>query len=237
MNDFKIFYYENYEDNRVGFYLDFHPLQAMKHTLAPGKLSRHLMEVVKENKEEISGFVDEIDDEGYHHFTAPMKYYVAEYWQKTNSTQITFNENVVKEIGLKKSTYVYKNRYWRRYYKLIDLDIRTQLYKDVAHWEKNEKPADDIAYMTIVNYLNRFDNIVYSINFEEPGICDVYLNYKGHRYEAEPVDATVHYDSIIKDLRAGVGLLLMRLTMSIKKEILNLNDKQNIIMKLQENYK
>lgn len=235
IGDHKTYYYKYYEHNSWKFFRDNFPLQVIKHDLAPGILSKYLMNVCEECKENIQGFVDEIDEDGYHHFIAPMKCFVAEYWQKTNSTQITFNENVVEELELKKSTYLYKKRYWRYYLSLKDLDVRTQLYTDVTHWKKNEKPVDDIAYKTIVKYLEKFEeHIKYILNFEDPDICKIQLRSNNMYINVEPVDVTVHYDTIIIDLKAGVGLLFMRVMMCIKKEILNLNGELNTIMKMKK---
>lgn len=234
MSTFKDFYYDYYrEKGKRKFDNDYHPLKYVRHVLTIRKQLKYLDKLADRCIKNIPGFISEIDYEGCFHFFAPMKYFDAEYWQKINSTQITFHEDLVKELELQESTYVYENRLWRTSYHLSLFDNWIELFINVQKWFETDKPEDDKAYETIDKYMVRFTNYLdYCVFFDKPTGCTFFSRYNETYSDTNSVHIDVHYDNIINDVKAGIRLLLMREMMLNKKEIMELEDKQNTIMEM-----
>ncbi len=238
MEDYKSVFYGIYGDEIdpwKAFEEINHPLEHMKYMLTRGRKLTRIEETVKRCKKNIKGFVDEIDEEGWHHFMAPLKYFTAEYWQKSNCTQISFNETLAKELKLEKRIYEFKGKYWRYDYQLTDFDYDIKDYLKIKHWFETDKPQDDEVYYSIVNYLKPFeDNIWYNIHFNQPDCCTVDLNPKNLDSSLGSTRALIHYKTCIPDLKSAVSLLLMKQLMRTKENIMELEQRQEVILGLVE---
>ncbi len=234
MIEWKNLFYDMYglgDDAWTSFEQRNNPLMRMKCMLTRGKELTRIEQTAKQCMRHIEGFVDEVDEEGWHHFVAPMRHFTAEYWQRTNCTLISINVMVAEEMKLEKRTFTFANRYWRYYYQLSDLDYDFSCFLRMKHWFETEKPRDDRVYKSIVDFLSPFKgHIRYSISFDSLNYCMVTLHVEDMEATIGSTQALIHYDSCLDDLKSALSLLLMKQLIRVKDEILSLKVKQGVIM-------
>ncbi len=238
MEDYKIMFYKIYGDEIdpwKAFEENKNPSKRMKYMLTKGRDLTRIEETVTLCKMNIKGFVDEIDEEGWHHFTAPLMYFTAEYWQKSNCTQISFDEEVAKELNLEKCIYEFKGMYWRYDYQLTDYVFDIGGFLRIKHWFETDKPKDDEVYYSIVNYLKPFkDYISYDIHFDKPDHCIVELDPLKLDFSLGGTNCNIHYKTCLSDLKSALSLLLMKQLMRTKENIMELEQWQEVILGLVE---
>ncbi len=234
MDEYKRVFYELYgirDDAWTSFVSSYHPLMRMKGMLTRGKILTRIEKTASQCMRNIEGFVDEIDEEGWHHFVAPMRHFIAEYWQKTNCTLISLNEMIAEELELETRSYTFMNRYWRYHYQLSSFDYDIGHFLKIKHWFETDKPKDDEVYHTITNYLKPFeDHIWYNLSFDVQGGCTVTLNTKNLDASLGSIQVFIHYDSPLSHLKSALSLLLMKQLMRTKEGLLLLKDRQETIM-------
>ncbi len=239
MKDYKSLFYERYgyaEDQWKCFEEANHPFNFMKCALVKGEKLTGFEEVVQFCQEIMPSFVDEEDEEGLHHFIAPLVHFTAEYWEKTNCLQFTFDEEVADVFNLKSRCLVFKNSFWKPYFRLTDFDDDIDYYLMIKHWFDTDKLKDDEVYNTIVDYMQSFDDYMcYIIRFNLPDRrCTVHLATINLDDRIGPIDAIIHYDTCLSDLKSAVSLLLMRQLKRTKEDLHTLTQRQEIIMELVE---
>ncbi len=238
MEEYKNVFYDEYgdlEDQWESFEQDYYPLKLMKGVLIKGKKLTRIEETIKRCQKDIRGFEDEEDEEGLHHFIAPLVHFTAEYWEKTNTSQFTFDEEVAEELNLKSRFFVFKNKYWRDAYRLSNFDYDINYYLMIKHWFDTDKSKDDEVYNTIADYMETFaDYMWYNIRFDLPNRCTVHLGTKNLDSMIGPTDVIIHYKTCLSDLKSAVSLLLMRQLMRTKENLHTLTQRQEIIMELVE---
>jgi len=238
MDDYKSIFYDTYgdkEDQWMAFEAEYHPLVSMKRVLTSERDLTRIEQTVKHCYWDIGGFEDDIDEEGWHHFTAPFKHFTAEYWQRTNLTQITLDEELVEEANLEDREYTFMNMFWRKDSELESLDYDLEIYLMVKRWFEMNKPQDDVAYRTIVGYLKPFkDHISYDIHFDKPDHCIVKLSPKKLDYSSGDTYANIFYKTCLSNLKSALSLLLMKQLMMTKENMIKLKDREEIILQLVE---
>ncbi len=238
LEEYKEIFYQCYgdlEDQWESYEEAHHPLKLMKDVLTKGKKLTRIEETVRRCQKDIKNFEDEEDEEGLHHFIAPLEFFTAEYWEKTNTSQFTFDEEVAEALNLKSRFFVFKNKYWRDAYRLTTFDYNINEYLKIKNWFDTDKPKDDEVYNTIVDYMETFDDhLWYQIRFNLPDRCTVHLDTKNLDDRIGPIDAIIHYNTCLSDLKSAVSLLLMRQLKRTKEDLLTLTQRQEIIMELVE---
>jgi hypothetical protein len=238
MEEYKNVFYEEYgdvEDQWESFEECNHPLKLMKDVLTKGKKLTRIEETIKRCQKDIKGFEDELDEEGLHHLVAPMEHFTAEYWERTNTTQITFDEEVAEEMKLKSRFFLFKNRYWREAYRLSNFDYDIKYYLMIKRWFETDKPKDDEVYYSIADYMETFEDYLwYSIRFVLPNRCTVRLGTRNLDPMLGPIDVIIHYQTCLSEIKSAVSLLLMKQLMRTKENIMELERRQEVILGLVE---